>query len=91
MFFIIPIYLKWIPLIANKAKLVKGTGLGRCCCLAPTAAREFLRAFWSLPTKTDLGAKYGLLQVCAWESPVGGGGGAQRDLTTRNLRENRQS
>lgn len=32
-----------------------------------------------------------LLRVCAWESPVGSGGGAQRDLTTRNLRENRQS
>ncbi|KAF1381859.1 hypothetical protein PFLUV_G00158380 [Perca fluviatilis] len=28
------------------------------------------------------------LRVCAWESPVGSGGGAQRDLTTRNLREN---
>ena len=32
-----------------------------------------------------------LLRVCVWESPVGSGGGAQRDLTTRNLRENRQS
>ena len=36
-------------------------------------------------------AAVSLLRVCAWESPVGSGGGAQRDLTTRNLRENRQS
>lgn len=37
------------------------------------------------------GAERPLLRVSTWESPVGSGGGAQRDLTTRNLRENRQS
>lgn len=37
-------------------------------------------------------AAVSLLQVyCAWESPGGSGGRVQRDLTTRNLRENRQS
>lgn len=61
-----------------------------CGCLAPTKATVHPSFLFTVRVQKRPTVR-SLLRVCAWESPVGSGGGAQRDLTTRNLRENRQS